>query len=70
VNMKICNQVDTPLSDKLSITDGEVLSSDDSTRYMSIVGALQYITLTRSDIAFSVNKVYQLHYDRCYVKGG
>jgi histone deacetylase 1/2 len=36
-----------------------VLGSDDSTNYRSIVGALQYITLTRPDIAFSVNKVTQ-----------
>jgi hypothetical protein len=53
--------VDTPLSisEKLSLTDGEVLGSDDSTNYRSIVGALQYITLTRPDIAFLVNKVCQ-----------
>jgi histone deacetylase 1/2 len=59
VNMKICKPVDTPLSvsEKLSVVDGEPLSSEDSTRYRSIVGALQYITLTRPDIAFSVNKV-------------
>ncbi|XP_071676767.1 uncharacterized protein [Lolium perenne] len=61
VNMKICKHVDTPLSvyEKLSVVDGELLSSEDSTRYRSIVGALQYITLTRPDIAFSVNKVCQ-----------
>jgi histone deacetylase 1/2 len=48
VNMTICKAVDTPLSvsKKLSLVDGEVLSSEDSTRYRSIVGALQYITLT------------------------
>jgi histone deacetylase 1/2 len=59
VNMKICKAVDTPLpvSEKLSLTEGEILSSDDSTRYRSIVGALQYITLTRPDISFPVNKV-------------
>jgi histone deacetylase 1/2 len=61
VNMKACKSVDTPLSvsDKLSKADGEMLNSEDSTRYRSIVGALQYITLTRPDIAFSVNKVCQ-----------
>jgi histone deacetylase 1/2 len=61
VNMQICKTIDTPLSvsDKLSLSDGEVLSGDESTRYRSIVGALQYITLTRPDIAFSVNKVCQ-----------
>jgi hypothetical protein len=61
INMQICKTFNTPLSvsDKLSLTDGEVLSGDDSTRYRSIVGSLQYITLTRPDIAFSVNKVCQ-----------
>jgi histone deacetylase 1/2 len=56
-----CKPVDTPLStsEKLSLVDGELLSSDDSTRYRSIVGALQYITLTRPDISYSVNKVCQ-----------
>jgi hypothetical protein len=48
----MCKAVDTPLLvyDKLSLIDGEVLSSEDSTRYRSIVGALKYITLTRPDI--------------------
>jgi histone deacetylase 1/2 len=61
VNMQLCKTVDTPLSvsDKLSLHDGEALSGDDSTRYRSIVGALQYITLTRPDISFAVNKVCQ-----------
>jgi histone deacetylase 1/2 len=59
--MQICKTADTPLSvaEKLSMADGEVLGSDDSTHYSSIVGAFQYITLTRPDIAFSVNKVCQ-----------
>jgi histone deacetylase 1/2 len=49
----------------LSLTDGEILGGDDSTNYISIVGALQYITLTRPDIDFSVNKVCQfLHAPR------
>ncbi|KAK1669017.1 hypothetical protein QYE76_057176 [Lolium multiflorum] len=38
VNMTCCKPVDTPLStsEKLSLVDGEMLSSDDSTRYSSI----------------------------------
>jgi len=34
-------------------------SFDRATEYRSIVGALQYVTLTRPDIAYAVNKVCQ-----------
>jgi histone deacetylase 1/2 len=53
--------VETPLSTakKLSLSDGEKLGSEDSTRFRSIVGALQYLTLTRPDISYAVNKVCQ-----------
>jgi histone deacetylase 1/2 len=59
--MDKCKPIDTPLSsvEKLSITEGKALGEDDSTRYRSVVGALQYLTLTRPDIAFAVNKVCQ-----------
>lgn len=43
----------------MSAYDGEVLGTCDATNYRSIVGALQYLTLTRPDISFAVNKVYQ-----------
>jgi len=50
--------VDTPLSstEKLSLTAGDPLGPDDSTRYRSVVGALQYLTLTRPDISFAVKR--------------
>ncbi|GKB09125.1 retrovirus-related pol polyprotein from transposon TNT 1-94 [Tanacetum coccineum] len=35
------------------------LSLDDSTAYRQVVGSLQYVTLSRPDIAFVVNKVCQ-----------
>jgi hypothetical protein len=56
-----CKVVSTPLSTsvKLSLHNGDVLGPDDATRYRSIAGALQYLTLIRHDIAFSVNKVCQ-----------
>jgi histone deacetylase 1/2 len=59
--MDKAHPVDTPLSttEKLSLFDGDQLGPDDSTRYRSVVGALQYLTLTRPDIAFAVNKVCQ-----------
>jgi histone deacetylase 1/2 len=61
VGLKGCKSLPTPLSssDKLSLTEGELLGPEDGTRYMSIVGALQYLTLTRPDITFSINKVCQ-----------
>jgi histone deacetylase 1/2 len=36
-----------------------MLGSEDSFRYRSVVGGLQYLTLTRPDISFAVNKVCQ-----------
>lgn len=61
VGMHTCKSVSTPLSmtEKLSITEGQRLGPEDSTRYRSIFGALQYLTLTRPDISFPVNKVCQ-----------
>ena len=56
-----CKPMSTPLStsEKLSLHEGSLLGPDDATQYRSIVGALQYLTLTRPDITFPVNKVCQ-----------
>jgi histone deacetylase 1/2 len=61
VGMHGCKPAPTPLSssEQLSLTDGTPLGSEDSSQYRSIVGALQYLTLTRPDLAFSVNKICQ-----------
>lgn len=61
VGMEHCKPLNTPLniSEKLSINVGEKLGTEDSTRYRSVVGALQYLTLTRPDLSFPVNKVCQ-----------
>ena len=59
--MKDCKPCSTPLSttEKLSLHEGELLSPEEGKKYRSIVGALQYLTLARPDISFSVNKVCQ-----------
>jgi histone deacetylase 1/2 len=61
VGMGECKVVTTPLStsEKLSISEGDLLSDSDATKYRSMVGALQYVTITRPDISFLVNKVCQ-----------
>lgn len=61
VHMENCKSVSTPMSvtDKLARDYGKVLSGDDAFKYRSMVGGLQYLTLTRPDISFTVNKVCQ-----------
>jgi histone deacetylase 1/2 len=61
VNMENCNSASTPLAtgEKLSRDSGHVLGTNNATRYRSVVGGLQYLTLTRPDISFAVNKVCQ-----------
>jgi hypothetical protein len=63
-NMISSKGVPTPMlpTEKLSLDGGEKLSPDDATRYCSVVGALQYLLLTRPDISFSVNRVCQFMY--------
>jgi hypothetical protein len=59
--MQGCKSTPTTLSstEQLSLTSGTPLGSDDSTQYRIIVGGLQYLTLTRPDLSYSVNKVCQ-----------
>lgn len=58
-NMSQANAIATPMISGhiLSVFNGEKFT--DVKLYRSIVGALQYATLTRSKIAYSVNKVCQ-----------
>jgi histone deacetylase 1/2 len=59
LGMTKCKSAPMPLSttDPLSLVLGEPLGPEDSTKYRSIIGGLQYLTFTRLDLAFSVNKV-------------
>jgi hypothetical protein len=59
--MTECKLASTPLATggKLMVHSGTQLGSADATKYRSIVGAHQYLTLTRPDLAFVVNKVCQ-----------
>jgi hypothetical protein len=59
--MSLCKPVSTPLAtgEKLASHLGTPLGRNDATQYRSLVGALQYLTNTRPDLAFAVNKVCQ-----------
>jgi hypothetical protein len=61
VGMMLCKPVSTPLATggKVASYIGTLLGQNDATQYRSIVGALQYLTLTQSDLAFAANKVCQ-----------
>lgn len=58
-NMMNAKPVQTPLamSTILSLHDGAL--STDTSRYKQVVGSLQYILLTRPDMAFAVNHMSQ-----------
>jgi hypothetical protein len=47
------------VSEKYTVHKGTPLNAKEATGYRSIVGELQYLTLTRQDLAFSINKVCQ-----------
>ncbi|KAG8479750.1 hypothetical protein CXB51_029643 [Gossypium anomalum] len=58
-SMDRSNSLPTPMvtMSKLSVSEGSPV--EDEHHYRSIVGALQYVVITRPDIAYSVNKVFQ-----------
>jgi histone deacetylase 1/2 len=61
VGMSNCKEVTSPMSssEKKLVHEGTPLQPEDVTKYRSVVGALQYLTMTRPDISYSVNKVCQ-----------
>jgi histone deacetylase 1/2 len=56
-----CKAATTPMSctKKVSKVEAHALSEEDATRYRSTVGALHYLTLTRPNISYAVDKVCQ-----------
>jgi hypothetical protein len=56
--MLSCKPVNTPISTSKATILPDPLFSD-ATRFRQIVGALQYLTFTRPDICFAVNRVCQ-----------
>lgn len=55
--MTNCKPVATPADTQQKASAGDGILLDDATSYRSIVGALQYLTITRPDIAYAVQQV-------------
>jgi len=58
-NMHKAKPQPTPMASFLHLTQDGSTAFEDHTLYRSIVGALQYVTIIRPKIAYSVNKVCQ-----------
>lgn len=58
-NMHTCKPCSTPMATGPPLTHLDSPLFEDPHLYRSVVGALQYATITRPDISFAVNKVSQ-----------
>lgn len=58
-NMSDANPCPTPMCPGIKLSKHDPDLFDQPTTYRSIVGSLQYLTMTRPDIAFAVNKLSQ-----------
>jgi len=63
--MAECHSTSTPVDTraKLSATDGTLVA--DLSQYRSLAGALQYLTLTRPELAYAVQQVCLFMHDPC-----
>ncbi|KAL3846245.1 hypothetical protein ACJIZ3_003648 [Penstemon smallii] len=64
-NMSSCKPVGSPMATSVKLYAFDSASFEDPTLYRSIVGSLQYLSFTRPDIAYSVNRVCQYMHAPC-----
>ena len=58
-NMQLAKPISSPMSTASPLSKFDGTSMSDPTLFRSTIGALHYLSLTRPDIAFVVNKVSQ-----------
>ncbi|PKU60143.1 Retrovirus-related Pol polyprotein from transposon TNT 1-94 [Dendrobium catenatum] len=65
--MANCNPVLTPFPSKMSLDDKAMTAFENPEFYRHLVGSLQYLTITRPDLAYAVNKLCQfMHSPLCH----
>ncbi|XP_040996025.1 uncharacterized mitochondrial protein AtMg00810-like [Juglans microcarpa x Juglans regia] len=62
-NMLEANPISSPMSASIKLSKFDSPSFDNPTLFRNVVGSLQYMSLTKPDISFSVNKVCQFMHD-------
>jgi hypothetical protein len=62
-NMTLAKPLTSPMAASASLSKFAGITLTDATLYRSTVGALQYLAITRPDIAFAVNKCSQFMHD-------
>ena len=55
----------TPVDSRAKLSASEGAPVDDPTMYWSLTGSLQYLTLTRPDMAYAMQQVCLLMHDPC-----
>ena len=62
-DMMNCNPIPTPINTKCKLSASTGPPVDDPSKYRSLAGALQYLTLTRPDLSHAVQQVCLFMHD-------
>lgn len=58
VGLSDAKRVSSPMTSNANLALGDISKFDNMVKYRQLVGSLQYITLSRMNNTFAVNKVY------------
>lgn len=69
VNLSKAHPMPTPISTNANLALGDSPPLDDPVQYQRIVGAFQYVTLSRPDITYAINKFCQFMHSPLLITG-